>query len=155
ARSLNPCGQSGGNAPKNRRPNWRSKWSSQWSSSFSRESLSSFSDPHSSLLSETSCQHYPGTRRLRLMRAINWKTRLLPFCLLLLISGCVTRKTTKLTAESKPVHSDIKPATLSDYIRTIYKLSSEASKATEERAILIAQSPELEPLVIQAEESPR
>ena len=82
------------------------------------------------------------------------RTSLLPFCLLLMISGCVTRRAVKQNAASKPAQSEIKPATLSDYIRIIYKLSSEASKQAEERSLLLSAAPELAPLVAQAEEDP-
>jgi tetratricopeptide (TPR) repeat protein len=85
---------------------------------------------------------------------ISRRARLLPVCILLLISGCVTRRTVKQNVASKPVQFEVKPATLSDYIRTIYKLSSEASKQAEERSLLLADDPQLEPLVVQAEADP-
>jgi tetratricopeptide (TPR) repeat protein len=72
----------------------------------------------------------------------------------MMISGCVTRRAVKQNAVAKPAQSEIKPATLSDYIRTVYKLSSEASKQAEERSLLLSAAPELAPLVAQAEKDP-
>ena len=78
----------------------------------------------------------------------------LPGCAtLLLASGCVTRAT-HLTPQPAPAQEAIKPSSLSDYIRGVYKLSAEASRQVEQRAILLAEAPELEDVVARAEQNP-
>jgi tetratricopeptide (TPR) repeat protein len=76
----------------------------------------------------------------------------LPACAMMLVaSGCVSR--TNLAA--KPVAQEaIKPSSLSEYIRGIYKVSSEASKRNDQRAALLEAAPELAALVEHVEKNP-
>ena len=83
------------------------------------------------------------------------KPILLPGCVMLLLtSGCVSH-TVPLTAQLPPSQQAIKPSSLSDYIRGVYKLSAEASRQTEQREALLAEAPELEELVARAEQDPQ
>jgi len=82
------------------------------------------------------------------------KKLLLPGCaILLLASGCVTRAV-HLTPQPGPAQEAVKPSSLSDYIRGVYKLSAEASRQLEQRTILLAEAPELEDVVARAEQNP-
>ena len=83
------------------------------------------------------------------------KKPFLPTCaMLLLTSGCVTR-TAHLTPQPVPSQQAVKPSSLSDYIRGVYKLSAEASQHLEQRAALLTDAPELEDLLNRAEETPQ
>ena len=70
----------------------------------------------------------------------------LPGCLLLLLtSGCLSRPV-PLTPQPL-TNMAVKPASLSDYIRGVYKLSSEASQQLEQRSALLVDAPELQELI--------
>ena len=56
---------------------------------------------------------------------------------------------------SKLPYHTVKPDSLADYIRAVYKLSSEATAQAEQRAALLSQSPGLAPLVDRAERDPQ
>jgi len=83
--------------------------------------------------------------------------RLTPFlisCVMLLpTSGCVTRSA-HLTPTASSAQQ-VKPSSLTDYIRGVYKLSAEASRQSEQRATLLAAAPELEDLVLRTEQDPQ
>src|SRR5688572_1174234 len=82
--------------------------------------------------------------------------QLLPICAIaLLAAGCVTRTAMHPTPQISEAQQAIKPASLSEYIRGVYKLSSEASRQAEQRAALLAAAPELSDLVERAEQDPR
>ncbi|HZI50975.1 MAG TPA: tetratricopeptide repeat protein [Terriglobia bacterium] len=81
--------------------------------------------------------------------------QLLPLCaMLLLAGGCVTRTAGRLPPQAASAERSIKPASLSEYIRGVYKLSSEASVKPQQRATLLAEAPELAELVDRAEQDP-
>ena len=83
------------------------------------------------------------------------KTQVLPGCVMLLVtSGCVS-STAHIMTQPAPPQETVKPSSLSDYIRGVYKLSAEASRHLEQRATLLAESPELEALVMRAEQDPQ
>jgi len=86
---------------------------------------------------------------------IRSRTLLMLLCaMMLLAGGCASRTAARSGASSKVAQQPIKPALLSDYIRGIYKVSSEASKQAEQRAALLSSAPELEALVDRAEQDP-
>src|SRR5262245_46546190 len=78
-----------------------------------------------------------------------------PICAMLLLaaSGCVTRTTGNLAPQST-TQRPIKPASLSEYIRGVYKLSAEASLKPQQRAALLAEAPERAEIVGRAEQDP-
>jgi tetratricopeptide (TPR) repeat protein len=81
--------------------------------------------------------------------------QLLPICaILLLAAGCVTRTASHTTVPETAAQGAIKPASLSEYIRGVYKLSAEASRQLEQREALLAAAPELADLVDRAEKDP-
>jgi len=76
--------------------------------------------------------------------------------MLLLIGGCVTRttRTAQITPQASPPPKTVKPSSLSDYIRGVYKLSAEASQQLEQRSALLADAPELEDLIKYLQQNP-
>jgi tetratricopeptide (TPR) repeat protein len=83
------------------------------------------------------------------------KKQLLPGCVMVLLtSGCVTHTSHRTLQPSATQHA-LKPSSLSDYIRGVYKLSAEASRQTEQRSALLADAPELADLVERAEQNPQ
>src|SRR5215470_9768201 len=72
-----------------------------------------------------------------------------------LVCSCVTRTSLRHGAASvKHVYEPVKPSSLSEYMRAIYKLSSEsANKSAEERAALLTRLPELAELVKRVEKN--
>src|SRR5215207_9500346 len=71
--------------------------------------------------------------------------------IVLLGSGCHSRTTRSLGPRSVAAERGITPASSSEFIRGIYKLSSEATHQADERAQLLKKSPELEGLILQVE----
>jgi tetratricopeptide (TPR) repeat protein len=81
--------------------------------------------------------------------------QLLPICaMLLLSSGCVTRTTILRAPQAPPAHRPIAPASLTEYIRGIYKLSAEASVRSQQRAALLVEAPDLADWLDRAEQDP-
>jgi len=72
----------------------------------------------------------------------------------LLLAGCASRANGRSGPDSRSAHQQVKPDSLSDYIRGVYKVSSEASRQTEQRAALLSSAPELAALLDQAEKDP-
>jgi tetratricopeptide (TPR) repeat protein len=73
----------------------------------------------------------------------------------LLAWGCVSRTSMRQNPDgSRHAYHAVKPASMADYIRAVYKLSSEASIQAEQRATLLAQASELAPLLDRAERDP-
>lgn len=93
------------------------------------------------------------------------KTTILPGCVMLLLtSGCVSRTAHVMPQNFTPQHispkqpphqGPVKPSSLSDYIRGVYKLSAEASRQLEQRSTLLAEAPEMEDLVNRVEQDPQ
>ena len=80
--------------------------------------------------------------------------QLLPICaMLLLTSGCVTSTARNLAPQLPPAQRPIKPASLSEHIRGVYKLSAEASVRSQQRAALLADAPELADWLDRAEQN--
>ena len=78
------------------------------------------------------------------------RVKLLLVCAILLLAGGCFRRTT-----ARPAYKPVKFSSLSDYIRGIYKLSSEAGKSEQQRTALLSQAPELAPLVDRVERDPQ
>ncbi len=57
-------------------------------------------------------------------------------------------------SESALSYQSVKPDSLSDSVRSVYKVSSEASRQAEQRAALLSSDPDLAPLLDQAENNP-
>src|SRR4026207_1329952 len=69
--------------------------------------------------------------------------------------GCITRTSMRQRPDgSKLAYHAVKPDSLTDFIRAIYRLSSEASVQAEQRATLLSQASGLAPLVERAERDP-
>jgi tetratricopeptide (TPR) repeat protein len=79
------------------------------------------------------------------------RKQFLSVCLMLLLTGGCATRTAQLTPAPQRA---IRPSSLSDYIRGVYKLSAEASRHLEQRSALLAEAPELEELVERAEQDP-
>lgn len=73
---------------------------------------------------------------------------------MMLIAGCATPKTVRSSSDSRRTYQPIKPTSLSDLIRSVYKVSSEAGSETQQRAALLSSNPELQPILEQAEKDP-
>jgi tetratricopeptide (TPR) repeat protein len=69
-----------------------------------------------------------------------------------LLAGCASRASVRSGPE--PRLQPVKLDSLSDYIRGVYKVSSEASRQTEQRAALLSSAPELKELLNRAENDP-
>ena len=79
------------------------------------------------------------------------------FCLMsAFVCGCVTRTSFRRNAsQGKDAYQPVKSSSLSQYMRAVYQLSSEAgNKQTEKRAALLSQDPELQELVTRTEQDP-
>jgi tetratricopeptide (TPR) repeat protein len=84
------------------------------------------------------------------------KTQILPGCVMLLLtSGCVSRTANVMPKPAPRLQGTVKPSSLSDYIRGVYKLSAEASQQLEQRSALLADAPELEAVVKRVEQDPQ
>jgi len=84
--------------------------------------------------------------------------KLLSLCLLTTVAGsCVKRQSVRQSAVAgNSAYEPVRPSSLSQYMRTVYRLSSEAShKQTEERAKLLSESPELADLAARVEHDPK
>src|SRR5215831_2981628 len=84
--------------------------------------------------------------------------KLFSLCILTAVAGsCVPRQSLRPSAVSgKSAHEPVSRYSLSQYIRTVYKLSSEASnKQTEQRTKLLSESPELADLAARIERDPK
>jgi tetratricopeptide (TPR) repeat protein len=82
--------------------------------------------------------------------------RWVSFCALtIFLCSCVTRTVVRQPATtSKSAYRATELSSLSDYIRGVYKLSSEATKQTEQRTALLTQVPDVAGLVTRAEQDP-
>ena len=81
------------------------------------------------------------------------RTQLTLICVMTLFaSGCVTRAASR--SDSRPAQKPPTAISLSDYIRGVYKVSSEASRHAEQREALLSSAPELAPLLDRAENDP-
>jgi Flp pilus assembly protein TadD len=78
------------------------------------------------------------------------------FCLLgLVVSGCLSRTSVRKDSKAGKLYEPVKPASLSEFIRAVYKIERENNnKQAEERAALLAQSPELADLSSRVERNP-
>jgi tetratricopeptide (TPR) repeat protein len=72
----------------------------------------------------------------------------------LLLAGCSSRAGARSISDSRFAHQPVKADSLSDYIRGIYKVSSEASRHAEQRTALLSSAPELAELLDRAEHDP-
>jgi tetratricopeptide (TPR) repeat protein len=72
------------------------------------------------------------------------------FILILTACSCATRS----SLNTKRGYGPVKPASLSDYIRAVYKLSTETSGEAERRAEVLAQQPQLAELLARADQNP-
>jgi tetratricopeptide (TPR) repeat protein len=82
--------------------------------------------------------------------------RWVSFCTLtIFLCSCVTRTVVRQPATtSKSAYRATELSSLSDYIRGVYKLSSEATKQIEQRTALLSQVPDVAGLVTRAEQDP-
>src|SRR5688572_24989092 len=78
-------------------------------------------------------------------------TRYTLLCVFILTAcGCTTRSSIGTKAGRGPV----KPPSLSDYIRSVYRLSAESSAEAQRRADVLAGAPQLAELVFRGGENP-
>lgn len=75
-------------------------------------------------------------------------------CGMMLIAGCAAPKTVHSGSDSHRTYQPVKPASMSELIRSVYKVSSEAGKDAQQRAALLSSNPELRPILERAEKDP-
>ena len=84
------------------------------------------------------------------------RLKLASLCLLgLVLCGCVSHTSVRKDLKAGKSYEPVKPASLSEYIRAVYKVEHENNnKQAEERAALLAQSPELADLSSRVDRNP-